>query len=61
MEKLVLEFIGVDDWSRPVYKDANGKLFKDIECDDPPMVLCTVCGGFDGEPDTRATRFLISA
>ena len=25
-----LTFIGTDSWSRPVYKDENGKLWKDI-------------------------------
>lgn len=52
MKKLVLAFIGTDDWSRPVYKDENGKLFKDVNCGDGVISLCTVCGGFEGEPNT---------
>ena len=51
MEKLTLNFLGIDSWSRPVYKDENGKLFKDINCDNGIIGLCT-CGSFDGEPDT---------
>lgn len=52
MEKLILNFLGIDSWSRPVYEDQNGKLFKDINCDHGQINLCTVYGGFDGEPDT---------
>lgn len=52
MEKLVLNFIGVDDWDRPTYENEEGVLFKDVNCDQGPIRLCTVCGGFDGEPDT---------
>ena len=52
MDKLVLKFIGVDSWSRPVYEDENGKLFKDTNCDNGTIALCTVYGGIEGEPDT---------
>lgn len=52
LDKLVLKFLGVDFWSRPVYKDQNGILLKDINCDDEPISLCTVCGDFEGEPCT---------
>lgn len=52
MKKLVLKFIGVDSWSRPVYEDENGKLFKDTNCDSGEIALCTAYGGFEGEPDT---------
>lgn len=52
MKKLVLTFIGVDNWNRPVYEDEGGKLFKDINCGMGEIALCTVYGGFDGEPDT---------
>jgi len=52
MEKLVLNFIGVDSWNRPVFEDENEKLFKDTNCGDGKLELCTVCGGLDGEPDT---------
>lgn len=50
-KKLVLNFIGVDDWSRPVYEDENGKMFKDTNCGDGNLALCTAYG-FEGEPDT---------
>lgn len=49
---LELKYIGVDEWHRPVYQDSNGKLFKDVNCGKAPVEICTVCGGFDGEPDT---------
>lgn len=53
METLILQYIGNDDWSRPVYKDDDGKLFVDT---DPRCVypnLCTKSGNdFYGEPDT---------
>ena len=51
-EKLTLTFIGIDDWDRPTYKDDEGRLLKDTNCDSGILALCTVCGGFDGEPDT---------
>ena len=31
MEKLVLTFIGRDSWSRPVYQDARGNLYVDVD------------------------------
>ena len=48
-----LEYIGMDSWDRPVYKDENGKLWKDV---DPrkhrDANMCTsVDNAFDGEPD----------
>lgn len=52
MEKLVLRFIGVDSWSRPVFEDEHGQLFKDTNCGNGRIVLCTVYGGFEGIPDT---------
>lgn len=52
MEKLVLKFIGEDFWSRPVFEDQNGQLFKDTNCGEGEMALCTAYGGFEGEPDT---------
>ena len=52
MVELILMYIGMDSWSRPVYKDPDGNLFKDV---DPRKQnrpeLCTV-SDFDGEPDT---------
>jgi len=55
MKTLVLEYLGVDDWNRPVYKNQNNQLLKDVNCDESPMELCTVCGGFDGEPNIPIT------
>lgn len=53
METLILQYIGNDDWSRPVYKDDEEKLLVDT---DPRCVypnLCTKSGNdFYGEPDT---------
>lgn len=51
MEKLVLNFIGVDDWSRPVFESENGEIFKDLNLGDGQLDLCTA-SSFDGEPDT---------
>lgn len=52
MEKLLLTYIGMDDWSRPVYKDPDGRLLKDTNCDSGDLALCTSTGNsFDGEPD----------
>jgi hypothetical protein len=51
---MILEFLGMDDWSRPVYKNQEGRFFKDINCDNSPLDLCTA-SGFDGEPDTPIT------
>lgn len=53
--KLVLTFIGMDSWDRPVYKDETEQLWKDV---DPRKNrkpdLCTVQGNsFDGEPLTN--------
>ena len=31
MKKTDLTFIGIDCWDRPVYRDTNGKLWKDFE------------------------------
>lgn len=51
-KKLVLNFIGVDDWARPVYEDENGNMFKDVNCGEGKPALCTSYG-FDGEPNTH--------
>lgn len=53
MGKLVLTYIGEDSWSRPTYKDESGQLFKDVNCGRGVPELCTVNGGFEGEPDTQ--------
>lgn len=53
VKKLSLTYIGMDSLDRPVYENKEGKLFKDADPrEHRPPVICTVCGGFDGEPDT---------
>lgn len=51
---LHLKFLGRDSWDRPVYKDNNGIIWKDVEPRvDREANLCTsVDNEFDGEPDT---------
>lgn len=51
---LHLKFLGRDSWDRPVYKDNNGVIWKDVEPRaDREANLCTsVDNEFDGEPDT---------
>jgi len=51
---LHLKFLGRDSWDRPVYKDNNGVIWKDVELRaDREANLCTsVDNEFDGEPDT---------
>ncbi len=52
MSKIELTFIGTDDWSRPVYRDPNGKLWKDVTLGSDIPRLCSASGNdFDGEPD----------
>lgn len=51
MSDLNLSFIGWDSWDRPVYKDENDQLFKDIDPrKDKPPNICTT-ESFDAEPD----------
>lgn len=51
-ELRTMEYMGVDDWDRPVYKCIEtGSLWKDIElgkCDTPALYSCG--NDFDGEP-----------
>lgn len=51
--KIKLEYIGTDSWDRPVYKDENKTLWKDVDPrEDLPPNLCTSANNeFDGEPD----------
>lgn len=49
----IMEFLGIDDWSRPVYKCVEtGILWKDITLgsDNPELYSCG--NNFDGEPDS---------
>ncbi len=54
-----LTYIGPDSWSRHVYEDENGKLWKHLDCCVPKEVcqergdrLYSSCGNTrDGEPD----------
>lgn len=56
---LHLKHIGRDLWDRPVYRDDEGILWKDVDpkADRNPN-LCTSAGNeFDGEPDTGMEYF----
>lgn len=53
-----LKFLGYDEWSRPVFKDPMGRLWKDTNCDMGEPELHSVCGNeFDGEPDMPITDY----
>lgn len=56
---LHLKYMGRDSWDRPVYKDDDGILWKDVEPRaDRAAVLCTSADNeFDGEPDTGMKYF----
>ncbi|MCI9976488.1 hypothetical protein JY742_10185 [Clostridioides difficile] len=53
----ILYFIGLDSWSRPVYKDDNGKYWKDIDNRKAWLGyknenICNACNNeYEGEPD----------
>ena len=56
---LHLRYLGRDSWDRPVYRDDEGILWKDV---DPRAgrraTLCTSVGNeFDGEPDAGMEDF----
>lgn len=52
MKMTDLKFVGVDSWSRPVYRDPDGRLWKDITLGSDTPMLYSSCGNdFDGEPD----------
>lgn len=51
MKKMTLEFVGMDNFSTPVYKNEDGQYFKDINCDRGSMYLCTA-SDIDEDPDT---------
>jgi hypothetical protein len=47
-----LQFVGVDGWDRPVYKDESGQLWKDVNLGDgEPYLHNSADNEFDGEPD----------
>jgi len=48
-----LKFIGRDGWARPVYRDENGKLWKDPDCRAgwQGALYSSVGNDFEGEPD----------
>jgi hypothetical protein len=49
---LKLEYIGVDYWGCPVYKDNTGKLWKDVNLGcGVPALHSSVDNEFDGEPE----------
>ena len=51
-KKLALEFIGIDYWSRPVYRTEDGRLFADTNCDSGWVNLYTLTGNnIGGEPN----------
>lgn len=52
MEKIEMTFIGTDDWYRPVFRDPDGKLWKDVNLGEGTPSLCSACNNdFEGEPD----------
>lgn len=48
--ELKIKFIGTDNWSRPVFKDENGKIYKDINLGQGTLALHT-SNDFYGEPN----------
>ena len=51
--KLVLRYLGEDDWSHPVYQDQHKRLWKDIGSGDAeqPSLYAPSGNEFDGEPE----------
>lgn len=52
-EKVSMKYLGMDSWSRPVYQDENGKLWKDTDprAHVPASLYSALNNEFDGEPD----------
>ncbi|NDO52045.1 hypothetical protein FMM75_22655 [Lachnospiraceae bacterium MD335] len=52
-KELVLSYMGMDSWDRPVYKEPNGRLWKDVSPvkHQKPDLCTSVNNEFDGEPD----------
>ena len=56
-EILTMNPIGIDSWSRPVYEDQYGHLWKDITLGSHTPELCSALNNaFDGEPDLPIRR-----
>jgi len=52
-EELKVKFVGIDSWDRPVYKDKEGNLYKDVNLGRGELDLHTaVNNDFYGEPDS---------
>lgn len=53
--KVKLTYKGMDSWSRPVYEDENGMLWKDVDPrkDREPDLCTSVNNKLEGEPDTN--------
>lgn len=52
MDVLKLKYIGEDFWSRPVYKDQHGTIWKDLDLGDSetPSLYSAVGNDIEGEP-----------
>ena len=54
--KKKLKFVGKDSFDRPVYRDENGKLWKDVNLGNGrPYLHNSTNNEFDGEPDSPIT------
>lgn len=51
---VTMNYIGIDSHGRPVYKDENGKLWKDTDPRShvPPALCSAFNNAFEGKPDT---------
>ena len=51
--KTTMTYIGMDSWSRPVYKDENGMFWKDTDPRShvPPSLYSAANNVFDGKPN----------
>lgn len=57
--KRTMKFIGIDDWSQPVYKcQENGNLWKDLNLGRGVPDLHSCQNQFDGEPDQPIKKSL---
>lgn len=52
MRNLILTFIGIDEWSRPVYRGDDNNLYCDVDDRSATGDIHSKCNNdFDGEPD----------